>query len=96
MTEPATEGYSVRLQSAVFGTAFFNGTTQSMGTQILVLLLLGYISSDSFGFLVGIVLASRPRHSRRDGTAATGVAILCFVAGVVVWIAAVCWNAQGA
>ena len=59
MTEPATEGYSVRLQSAVFGTAFFNGTTQSMGTQIVVLLLLGYISSDSFGFLVGIVLASR-------------------------------------
>ena len=59
MTDIKTETYPVRLQAAVYGTGFFNGTTQSMATQIVVLLLLGYISSESQGFLVGIILASR-------------------------------------
>ena len=58
MTEPATASYSVRLQSAVYGTAFFNGTTQSMATTIFALLLVGTMDG-SLTLLIGIMIAAR-------------------------------------
>lgn len=46
------------MQAAVYGTAFFNGNVQSMGTTIVALLVVSLID-ENLGLLVGIILASR-------------------------------------
>ena len=58
MTTEAPQSYSVKMQSAVYGTAFFNGNVQSMGSTIVALLVVALIDKD-LGLLVGIVIASR-------------------------------------
>lgn len=58
MTDDGHQPYSWRLQGAVYGTAFFNGTVQSMATMIVALLVAGLISTES-PFLIALVLASR-------------------------------------
>jgi MFS family permease len=46
------------MQSAVYGTAFFNGTVQSMGSTIVALLVVALIDKN-LALLIGIILASR-------------------------------------
>ena len=46
------------MQSAVYSTAFFNGTVQSMGTTIVALLVVALIDKN-LGLLIGVILASR-------------------------------------
>jgi len=58
MQTDAEQTYSVKMQSAVYSTAFFNGTVQSMGTTIVALLVVALIDKN-LGLLIGIVLASR-------------------------------------
>jgi MFS family permease len=58
MTQPDTDGYPRGLQSAVYSTAFFNGTVQSMASTIVALLVVGLIDKNQ-AFLVGIILSSR-------------------------------------
>ena len=58
MTENPSETYSLRVQTAVYGTGFFNGTTQTMATMIVALMLAG-IFSDQLLFLIGLIIAAR-------------------------------------
>jgi len=58
MTETTTDGYSVKLQSAVYGTAFFNGTVQSMASTIVALLVVALIDKN-LGFVIGLLLSAR-------------------------------------
>ncbi|MBI77764.1 MAG: hypothetical protein CMM53_08310 [Rhodospirillaceae bacterium] len=53
-----SQSYSIRMQSAVYSTAFFNGTVQSMGTTIVALLVVALIDKN-LGLLIGVILASR-------------------------------------
>lgn len=55
---PATDSYPIGVQSAVYGTAFFNGTVQPMASTIVALLVVALIDKN-LAFLVGIILASR-------------------------------------
>ena len=52
------EQYSWRLQGAVYGTAFFNGTVQSMAAMVTALLVGGLIGTE-LPFLIALILASR-------------------------------------
>ncbi len=52
------EQYSWKLQGAVYATAFFNGTVQSMTMMVAALLVAGLISTE-LPFLIAIILASR-------------------------------------
>ena len=58
MTENHSEKYSIRVQTAVYGTGFFNGTTQTMATMIVALMLAG-LFSDQLLFLIGLIIAAR-------------------------------------
>jgi MFS family permease len=58
MADPKHETYSVGLQSAVYGTAFFNGTVQSMASTIVALLVVALVDKN-LGFLIGLMLSSR-------------------------------------
>ena len=58
MTEPGTEAYPVGVQSAVYSTAFFNGTVQSMASTIVALLVVALIDKN-LALLIGVVLSSR-------------------------------------
>jgi MFS family permease len=58
MTEPATDRYPIGVQSAVYSTAFFNGTVQSMASTIVALLVVALIDKN-LALLVGVILASR-------------------------------------
>jgi len=58
MTDPTREHYSRGLQSAVYGTAFFNGTVQSMASTIIALLVVALIDKD-LAFLIGLLLSAR-------------------------------------
>ena len=58
MTEPKVDSYPVRLQSAVYSTAFFNGTVQSMASTIVALLLVSLIDKN-LGFLIGLLISAR-------------------------------------
>jgi MFS family permease len=58
MTESATDSYPIGVQSAVYSTAFFNGTVQPMASTIVALLVVALIDKN-LAFLVGIILASR-------------------------------------
>lgn len=58
MTEPATDGYPIGVQSAVYSTAFFNGTVQSMASTIVALLVVALIDKN-LALLIGVILASR-------------------------------------
>ncbi|NKB20602.1 MAG: MFS transporter [Alphaproteobacteria bacterium] len=50
--------YSISIQSAVYSTAFFNGTVQSMASTIVALLVVALIDKN-LALLVGVILASR-------------------------------------
>lgn len=58
MTEPDTVTYPIGVQSAVYSTAFFNGTVQSMASTIVALLVVALIDKN-LALLVGVILASR-------------------------------------
>ena len=58
MVDPSREQYSRGLQSAVYGTAFFNGTVQSMASTIVALLVVALIDRN-LAFLIGIILSAR-------------------------------------
>ena len=58
MTENHSAKYSIRVQTAVYGTGFFNGTTQTMATMIVALMLAG-LFSDQLLFLIGLIIAAR-------------------------------------
>ena len=58
MIDHSPEQHSWRLQGAVYGTAFFNGTVQSMATMVTALLVGGLIGT-GLPFLIALVLASR-------------------------------------
>jgi len=58
MADPAREQYSIGLQSAVYGTAFFNGTVQSLASTIVALLVVALVDKN-LGFIIGIMLSSR-------------------------------------
>lgn len=58
MTPPGTVSYPAGLQSAVYSTAFFNGTVQSMASTIVALLVVALIDKN-MALLVGVILASR-------------------------------------
>jgi MFS family permease len=58
MTESVPETYSWRLQGAVYGTGFFNGSANTMAAMV-VALLVGQLISTEFPFLIAIVFASR-------------------------------------
>jgi MFS family permease len=50
--------YSISMQSAVYSTAFFNGTVQSMASTIVALLVVALIDKN-LALLIGVILASR-------------------------------------
>lgn len=52
------ETYSTRLQASVYGTAFFNGTVQSMASTIIALLIVALVDKN-LGFLVGMLISAR-------------------------------------
>lgn len=52
------EQYSWKLQGAVYATAFFNGSVQTMAMMVAALLVAGLISTE-LPFLIAIILASR-------------------------------------
>ena len=52
------ETYSARLQASVYGTAFFNGTVQSMGSTIVALLIVALVDKN-LGLIVGILISAR-------------------------------------
>lgn len=56
-TEP-NPTYSISMQSAVYSTAFFNGTVQSMASTIVALLVVALIDKN-LALLIGVILASR-------------------------------------
>ena len=56
-TEPHPT-YSISVQSAVYSTAFFNGTVQSMASTIVALLVVALIDKN-LALLIGVILASR-------------------------------------
>jgi MFS family permease len=58
MNDHPDETFSWRLQAAVYGTAFFNGTVQTMSSIIVALLVVGMINVE-LPLLIGLVLASR-------------------------------------
>ncbi len=58
MADSSREQYSIGLQSAVYGTAFFNGTVQSMASTIVALLVVALVDKN-LGFIIGIMLSSR-------------------------------------
>ncbi|MDA0990425.1 MAG: MFS transporter [Verrucomicrobia bacterium] len=58
MIPPATVSYPVGVQSAVYSTAFFNGTVQSMASTIVALLVVALIDKN-LALLVGVILSSR-------------------------------------
>ena len=58
MASQQPQTYSISMQSAVYGTAFFNGTVQSMGSTIVALLVVALIDKN-LALLIGIILASR-------------------------------------
>ena len=58
MATQQPQTYSISMQSAVYGTAFFNGTVQSMGSTIVALLVVALIDKN-LALLIGIILASR-------------------------------------
>jgi MFS family permease len=58
MANPEREEYSRGLQSAVYSTAFFNGTVQSMASTIVALLVVALIDKN-LAFLVGLILSAR-------------------------------------
>lgn len=58
MTDDGHQGYSWRLQGAVYGTAFFNGSVQTMAALIVALLVVGLIGAE-LPFLIALVIASR-------------------------------------
>ncbi len=58
MNDDRTEQFSWRLQGAVYGTAFFNGTVQSMGSTIVALLIVGLVNNQ-LGLLIGLIFAAR-------------------------------------
>lgn len=58
MNDDRTEQFSWGLQGAVYGTAFFNGTVQSMGSTIVALLVVGLVNNQ-LGLLIGLIFAAR-------------------------------------
>ncbi|MEK9683913.1 MAG: MFS transporter [Rhodospirillaceae bacterium] len=58
MSDNTEQKYGARLQAAVYGTAFFNGTVQSMASTIVALLLVAAINPD-LTFLIGLIIAAR-------------------------------------
>ena len=52
------ETYSARLQASVYGTAFFNGTVQSMASTIVALLIVALVDKN-LGLIVGILISAR-------------------------------------
>ena len=58
MNDETTKRFSWGLQGAVYSTAFFNGTVQSMASTIVALLVVSLIDKN-LALLVGVVLASR-------------------------------------
>lgn len=58
MTDDTHEHYSWRLQGAVYGTAFFNGTVNSMAALVVALMIGGLIST-KLPFLIALMIASR-------------------------------------
>lgn len=52
------ETYSARLQSSVYGTAFFNGTVQSMASTIVALLIVALVDKN-LGLIVGLLISAR-------------------------------------
>ena len=52
------ETYPARLQASVYGTAFFNGTVQSMGSTIVALLIVALVDKN-LGLIVGILISAR-------------------------------------
>src|SRR5690606_17770517 len=58
MADPTREEYSRGLQAAVYGTAFFNGTVQTMASTIVALLVVALIDKN-LGFLIGLLLSAR-------------------------------------
>ena len=53
------------MQSAVYGTAFFNGTVQSMGSTIVALLVVALIDKN-LALLIGIILVKDLDKCRRQ------------------------------
>jgi len=58
MADEEQQSYSVQLQAAVYSTAFFNGTVQSMASTIVALLLVAMINPE-LTFLIGLIIAAR-------------------------------------
>jgi len=58
MNDDSAERFSWGLQSAVYSTAFFNGTVQSMASTIVALLVVALIDKN-LALLIGVILASR-------------------------------------
>ena len=58
MASQQHQTYSISMQSAVYGTAFFNGTVQTMASTIVALLVVALIDKN-LALLIGIILASR-------------------------------------
>ena len=58
MSKDTSEAYGAGLQAAVYGTAFFNGTVQSMASTIVALLLVAVINPE-LTFLIGLIIAAR-------------------------------------
>lgn len=58
MTPPGTISYPVGMQTAVYSTAFFNGTVQTMASTIVALLVVALIDKN-LALLIGVILASR-------------------------------------
>jgi len=52
------QSFSLRLQSTVYCTAFFNGTVQTMATTIVALLLVATINPE-LTLLIGLIIAAR-------------------------------------
>jgi len=58
MPDPKREEYSRGLQAAVYSTAFFNGTVQTMASTIVALLVVALIDRN-LAFLIGMILSAR-------------------------------------
>ncbi len=54
MASQQPQTYSISMQSAVYGTAFFNGTVQSMGSTIVALLVVALLDKN-LALLIGII-----------------------------------------
>ena len=79
MTESTGDSYPVRLQSAVYSTAFFNGMVQSMASTIVALLVVALIDKN-LGFVIGMLISARDwRPIWQIPTWFAGAVLLLFV-----------------